>query len=351
MRRPPAPPATLLAVLAAAAVGLATAALVIAREPAPGELSERWQRGANLTAFQAGAYGEPEARQAMLTARAAGFRRLALVPTWYMDSPDASAVTRDPVKTPTDESLRTAARGAAELGLEIVLKPHVDVADGSFRGEVLPGDRGAWFDSYSEMLLGYADLAEELGAVALVVGTELTSMTLEPEPWRELIAAVRERYDGDLTFAANWVDGAEQIGFWDELDLIGIDAYMPLRTPSPDPGVAELVTAWGPYVERIEALHERWELPVLFTEAGYRSRAGAAVQEAGGPPSERAQAEAYEAAFEALAPRGWFEGIWWWEWSAERIADPGGFSPEGKLAEDVLAEWQGPPAGLSSSGP
>ena len=70
-----------------------------------------------------------------------------------------------------------------------------------------------------------------------MIGTELTAMTLDPEPWLRLIDAVEGIYDGPLTFAANWVDGADTISFWDRLDSIGIDAYMPLPTASEMPTV------------------------------------------------------------------------------------------------------------------
>lgn len=337
--------AALFALLLGAGAGIG-AALFLLDDPGTGRAPDGWQRGVNLTAFLPDAYGEPGARRGMLTARAVGTRRVALVPTWYMDDLASSEVQRDPDKTPTDESLLAAAADARELGLEVVLKPHVDVRDGSFRGEILPSDPDAWFTSYREMLVGYAELAAEIEADGLVIGTELTSTSLDPEPWRELIAEVREIYAGPLTFAANWVDGAESIEFWDDLDAIGIDAYMPLQTADDTPTVEELVEAWGPYVTRMESLHERWDRPLLFTEIGYQSRIGTAsgVGTDTGEPSEQAQAIAYEAAFEALSDESWFDGMWWWEWSAERLdPPPGGFSPEGKLAELVLAEWQGPP--------
>ena len=89
-------------------------------------------------------------------------------------------------------------------------------------------------------------------------------------------------------------------------------------------------------------------MPIVFTELGYQSRLGTTEQPSGGDgaASEQAQAIAYEGAFRALVDDPWFEGIWWREWSAEGLAadgDGGGFTPEGKLASGVLAEWQGPP--------
>ena len=337
---------------------MAAAASILLSDDDQG-VPDRWQRGMNLTAFLPDAYGEIPARRSLVTAGAVGTELVSLTPTWYQDDSGSSEIFRDPVKTPTDESVTAVAIGARGLGLRVVIKPHLDVLDGSFRGEIQPLDREAWLASYREMLMGYADLAARVDAEALVVGTELTSMSLEPEPWREMIAAVRDRYGGQLTFAANWVEGAEQVQFWDDLDLIGIDAYMPLQTGELQPSVEQLTTAWEPYVERMSSLAEGWGRSVLFTELGYESRVGTATQ-ASGPAAgsvdedaeeaqdplagEQAQADAYEAAFEALSDQSWFEGIWWWEWSAEGLSPASdGFSPEGKLAADVLTDWQQPP--------
>ena len=266
-------------------------------------LPSTWGRGMNVTAFLPDAYGEPKARRAMVTARAVGTRRVALVPTWYMSESSSNDVYADPAKTPTDASIEAAAVTARTLGLQVVIKPHVDVLDGTFRGEIMPADVDAWFDSYEQMIIGYAELAQRVDAEAFVIGTELTSMSLYPDKWRELIGRVRDVYDGDVTFAANWVDGAESVEFWDDLDAIGIDAYMPLQTANPvNPSVDELVDAWGPYRSRMAAIADRWDLPVVFTELGYQSRVGAAARTAEGtaPVSQQAQADAYEAAFEAL---------------------------------------------------
>ena len=62
-----------------------------------------------------------------------------------------------------------------------------------------------------------------------------------------------------------------------------------------------------------------------------------------GPLDQEAQAIAYQAAFEALSPLPYFQGIWWWEWSAEGLGigpAEGTFSPEGKQAALVLEYWQ-----------
>ena len=61
----------------------------------------------------------------------------------------------------------------------------------------MPADSDAWFDSYEDMILGYAELAERVDADALVIGTELTTMSLYPDEWRSIIDRIREVYDGN----------------------------------------------------------------------------------------------------------------------------------------------------------
>ena len=334
--------------LALFAVGIVIHELI--RDP---RLPLEWRKGMNVTAYQPDAFASATADKSLRRLRATGTTDVAIVPNWYMATPEASEVAPDPAKTPTDDSVLHAMREARSLGLDVMLKPHIDVvtpAD-AFRGDIAPADREAWFTSYESMINGYAELAQKAGATTLCIGTELTSMATDTERWREIIDGVRERFDGDLTYAANRIEGAEEVGFWLELDMIGIDASMPLETPNPDdPTVSELVKAWQPYIRRIEALHERLDRDVVFTELGYVSRVGAATQSEGvkngdeGAISEKAQATAYEAAFTAWSEPDfdWFRGIYWWDWSAEDLDSEhvnGSWAVEGKAAEAVLRDW------------
>jgi hypothetical protein len=312
-----------------------------------------WHRGANVTAWDPDAYASATAADALAALRATGTDRAALVPTWYMARATSSEIHADPSLTPTDTALRTAARTARSLGMRVVIKPHIDVHDGTFRGDIAPASRSRWWHAYRVMLRHYAELAQQEGAAMLEVGTELTSMSADERQWRALIADVRARFTGKLTFAANWIDGARVIRFWDALDAIGIDAYMPLIADDPDPSVARLARAWKDrgYVAQLQALSRRHRRPVLFTELGYRSRRGTAASpwewsDAGGAVAQEPQARAYEAAFQVFARRPWFHGIYWWDWSAQgwnaEVGD-GSHRFAGKKAEAVVRSWYSAP--------
>lgn len=105
------------------------------------------------------------------------------------------------------------------------------------------------------------------------------------EHWTDLIARVRRVYDGPLGYAANF-DQYRKVSFWDRLDVIGVNAYFPLRSGAldePDPEVlrSELVAGWTDVLERIDSFRgERGigDRPVVFTELGYTRRAGTTIQ-------------------------------------------------------------------------
>jgi hypothetical protein len=97
--------------------------------------------------------------------------------------------------------------------------------------------------------------------------------------WRTLIRKVRAVYSGRLTYAANF-DQYQEVGFWDALDLIGINAYFPLRTlkdrDAEGPELYDvLLDSWRTVLNRYTSFREENELgsmPVLLTEIGYTRR-------------------------------------------------------------------------------
>lgn len=252
-----------------------------------------------------------------------------LVPTWYMDDRSATEIKSLDEKTSTDECLERAIRTSHEVGLDVMLKPHVDSLDGYFRGEIAPSDPEKWFESYGKMILHYADIAHENEVEIFVVGTELKSLSehAHTEKWRMLISQVRQRYFNRLTYSANWDDYA-QIEFWDDLDYIGIDAYFPLSDLD-DPSMEDILAGWQSYtyqqvqrhwIEEIQVFSQAEDKQVLFTEIGYGSQDGAAVQpwsQENSQPNHELQARLYEAALRTFWNQPNFKGFYWWLWDMQ----------------------------------
>jgi len=105
--------------------------------------------------------------------------------------------------------------------------------------------------------------------------------------WRDLIAAVRQHYEGPLTYAANF-DQVDAVGFWDALDAVGVNAYYSLSRwglsgPELD---AELAASWREIAAELQPLgHQSRDsgpelepMPLIFLELGWTRKAGSTVR-------------------------------------------------------------------------
>lgn len=162
-----------------------------------------------------------------------------------------------------------------------------DVVDPSTLGH--PGgepfaDLRALLEARIEANRTWARLAAAVGAPEPVAVINARAAHLERR-WRELIAEVRAVYGGRLTYAANF-DQYRRVGFWDALDLVGINAYFSLRGGSgPAPRGAALDRAlldgWRQVFDELQAFRETSGIDgkrTLFTEIGYTFREDSTVQ-------------------------------------------------------------------------
>jgi len=275
-----------------------------------------------------------------------GSTAITLVPTWYMQSSTANQIAPQEGKSPSDDSLIQAIKWIREQGMKVVLKPHVDVIDDSYRGDIQPTNRNAWFRSYGSFIDHYASFASSQSLDLFVVGTELKTMSSETERWRAVIQTVRDRFMGPVTYAANW-DEFDQVQFWDDLDAIGVDAYFPLsEAGGPAPTLRSLTTAWQKIGDQLKAKSEQWQRPVILTEVGFPSQVGATAtpyEVTDQPADQNIQALAYRATFDGLSGSDWLKGISWWSWRADPSPEEDQeieYTPEGKKAQGELAAGQ-----------
>ena len=305
-----------------------------------------WQRGVAYSAYTAGAYSAPASDASLARLAQDGNSDVSIVVTVYMPGRFSSTVG-PAASTPTDASILHAMQTARSLGLRVALKPQIDLPLGGWRGAISPLDPAAWFSNYESTIDHYADLARQGGASLYEVGTELKSMSgpAYTARWQQLIADVRQRFPGQLTYAANY-DEFQQIGFWRSLDYIGVDAYWPVASSSDQP-ISSLVSAWSSrgYIASLQRASAATGRPVLFTEVGYRSIVGATVHPgiwwSVADYDMQEQANAYEAVYEALASQPWFAGLYWWGWPAALPPNGwnGDYTPTFKPAESVMTSW------------
>ena len=183
----------------------------------------------------------------------------------------------DPENPP--EYLTRPIREAHQAGLKILIKPHLAYWGSRFswRGEITFETDEQWrrfFDSYLEWILAVAGATRDADLFA--VGTEVDRTVRHEEQWRGLIEAVRQKTPAPLTYAANWTD-YRNVGFWDALDLIGIQAYFPVSVVQ-YPEREEIQKSWQGLMDGLAAFSRDQGRRIVFTELGYNRSFKAAVE-------------------------------------------------------------------------
>lgn len=293
-------------------------------------------KGMTYVSWSTGAYLSTDSMSSLDDLMSTGANYVALVVTWYMTTGSASTIVADFAnRTPTDAAVVKAIQDIHARGMKVLLKPHVDVNDLTWRGAIHPVNRAGWFASYASFINHYASIAQANGVEALCVGTELKTMTDSKHwfntdvttGWRTVISGVRSLYpSGQLTYAANSnhpQDEYSQIEFWDALDYVGLNTWWKL-SPTNAPTVDQIKTAWSRNSEGHTPLQTavNWRnytgKNFFITELGARSANGTnmAPAEYNGSPGLdlQEQADVYEANFAAWNHRTWVKGLFWWHW-------------------------------------
>lgn len=299
-------------------------------------------------------YGSPAYDRALTEALSMGATWITLTP--FGRVADLSGVGVDlTFEAPFERNRHDVARAvemAHARGLNVLVVPHLWVESGQWRGLIDPGSDEAWerwARSYERYVLAWAQVAQETHAEMFSVGVELRSWvtTQRAQTFVRIIGAIRRVYHGLLTYSANW-DDVEDTVILGDIDVVGINAFYPLAEARGAPERA-LMDGGRKVREKVHALAERWNKPVLFTEMGYTTRTDAAVRPwewpedlRGVTADETAQAVAYRALVAPLLEERDFIGFFVWRTYADpddvSQEPPWGFSPRGKLAELVVRD-------------
>lgn len=273
----------------------------------------------------------------------------------------------------TDAEIRRAIQLARDNNLKIILKPVVNVYDGTWRAWIKFNDASGvkdmakwdkWWSDFRAFLIHYAKIAQETKCEMLCLGCEMESTEEFEYRWRNLIIEMRQIYDGPITY--NFNHGREGFINWlDAVDIIGVSAYYPVGTddvelalkddlskiPASDTSVAAQKRRWIPIRNDLEKLSKKVNRPVFFIELGLCSAKGCSAapwthEDPNMIYDADEQARFYQAAFETFWNEPWFIGYAWWEWSArlykkEDAATNIGFGIYGKPAEAILRQWYG----------
>eukprot|EP01016_Furgasonia_blochmanni_P020072 TRINITY_DN2237_c0_g2_i1.p1 TRINITY_DN2237_c0_g2~~TRINITY_DN2237_c0_g2_i1.p1 ORF type:complete len:408 (-),score=62.56 TRINITY_DN2237_c0_g2_i1:167-1390(-) len=309
-------------------------------------------------------FGSPSAVNSLEQMRRDGVNWVAIVVTWYMtylNSTDIQPLyeplysTYYTFLTEKDEDLEYIINVAHDKGMKVMLKPHIDITSESDPG-IWRGDIGrafktdkqwaAWFQSYTQFIVKYAEMAQRLNVEMFSTSCELINASPREKEWRKVVAAVRDVYAGKLVDSANWgwLNGrGEDVDkrWWDAVDIIGIDAYYPIVPDNASATLDDYMSAWELYFPRFVNLTKTFNRPLIFSEIGYCS--GVCKRNYKPNATEQTmQARHYQAVLEVFQDQDYFEGMFWWAWNSD-FAFGGDndncISPQWKQAEDVLRKY------------
>ncbi len=342
-------------------------------------------QGASLTAYWHNSYALPDAFDQIDYLDGLGVNALTVLVNWYQDSLTAISMSPSLTLTVPDADLEGIIGYAHQKGMSVALKPHLEAKSGGWRGYFAPDDHAAWFQNYTNFITHYAELAERNDVELFFIGTEYRSLTqtsADLAHWTALADQLRTVYSGSLAYAAHESgvlgrDAGYHIipaTFWDHFDYAGTTVYYTLSSEV-TPSVTTLVAAWqetndvhgnlAHYTAELTAWQATHGKPVIFAEIGYRSVdcaanrpyqvdgsqcAPLAAQTATENFNPTAQANAYEAFFQAAQEMPWLAGVYWWQFEARFTSDrecangltaDTNFTPCGKTASDSLRNWYG----------
>ena len=298
-----------------------------------------YRKGMSLPSWQSNEYLDSRVIESLYRLQTTGADYLAVVPTWYQASAENHSIYPKS-NTPVDSAVVHVINEAAALGFGVMLKPHLDVEDGTFRGDISPTDISSWFSSYEAFILHYASIAQAADVELFCIGTELANLSSRPE-WIDIVNAVRDIYDGMIVYAANW-DEYPSVSFWEYLDFAGIDAYFPLAYDR-EATIEEYIQNLELWLYQIEDFQRTIGKDIIITEVGFRSVRGCAVTpyewQLDGIMDEQSQADAYRTVLATLQRKSWLSGIFFWHWDPVLSEDSLGYTPYKKQAEDILREF------------
>jgi len=256
---------------------------------------------------------------------ATGADHVELVVAWYQADASSTEIVDHPRYTAPPEALAAAIRDARAAGLAVTLFPIVRLSaprtPDEWRGTLAPRDRDAWWRSYRDKLLALARLAAREQVAVLSVGSELSTLdgARDRAAWAATVAEVRRVFAGKLMYSGNW-DHYRDVAIYDLVDVVGLCGYFAL-VPRGGPSTVDDVTrGWRDLRAELSRFARAAGRPLVFTEVGYRSIAGAAAapwdEGAAGTVDLDEQRRCYEA-FRRVwssAPPDVFGGVYFWNW-------------------------------------
>lgn len=273
----------------------------------------------------------------------------------YQDTYYSTNIYIDHLATPTDRDIASFINCAHGRGVKVCLKPLVESKDHMWRAHIGFPDLNmndmdvywnAWFISYKNFILHYAELAQELNVEMFCIGCEMLGTEHRKYDWLYLIEQIRKVYKGQIIYNTNH-DHEDDQEWFGELDFIGTSAYYPVGDK--ERTYQEMKDNWIKVRDRLDGIAKERNKKYIFMEIGCRSVNQASMHPwdftENLPWNEDEQANFYKSCMDVFLKSSYFAGMFWWDWQTftyltrEEAEKDKGFSIHLKKAEDVVKEY------------
>ena len=148
----------------------------------------------SYTSFGSNVLSGAPSDQSLYDLSVLGTNTVALNVWWFQQTPSSTTIAEDDTRySSTMSSIQHAIDTIHSLGMNVLLKPMVDVDDGTWRAQITPSNVNAWFASYTNFIDTFADLAQankNNGVTMLSVGCELNSMEQYTTQWNNVVPPI-----------------------------------------------------------------------------------------------------------------------------------------------------------------
>lgn len=236
-----------------------------------------------------------------------GANSLIIVTPMFQTLVDSNEIHYLPKKCPTSHQLIAILKHAKKRNLHTTLLPIVlieEPGDKDWRGVIEPADWDIWWESYDKLIDRFVKIAITANVDLFSIGSELNTTESQLDRWTKIAKNVRSRFDGKLTYSANW-DRYDKTELWPLVDIISVSSYFELAREDKNAPVEKLRDEWIKQRDSLLQTANQYDRPLMLSEIGYPSRASAAeypwnyVAEDGEKADHKAQARCYEAFFAA----------------------------------------------------
>jgi len=209
---------------------------------------------------------------------------------------------------------------AHEMGMKVAYVPQLwlqnprDILSG--RSEFTP--EPGWYDAYVKWISHEAEVSEASGVELFSIGAETDSTLSNDAFWLRVIAEVRNRYSGQITYAPITccfaaINRLFSVDWFSKLDVLGVAPNIDnMPNAGLDPTLSQLTDHYREYASLFEKLSQRFGKDVYALELSWFSTDGIAHRGGSNEDSRTAdwqeQADIYGAAFRAFNNQPWLAG-------------------------------------------